>query len=106
MVFYQYSELLYMLYLQPLAVIFIRIFKEDDMEKVNTRNRNEGKFYKNGKKKPANWEYRFEAAPVNGKRQQISDAGYTTEKAAYEAGIAAYEKYNSAGSVNNRRQSV
>ena len=43
------------------------------MGKVNTRNRNEGKFYKNGKKKPANWEYRFEAAPVNGKRQQISD---------------------------------
>ena len=39
------------------------------MGKVTTRNRNEGKFYKNGKKKPANWEYRFEIAPVNGKRQ-------------------------------------
>ena len=74
------------------------------MGKVNTRNRNEGKFYKNGKKKPANWEYRFEAVPVNGKRQQISDAGYPTEKAAYEAGVAAYEKYNSAGSVNKPKE--
>ena len=74
------------------------------MGKVNTRNRNEGKFYKNGRKKTANWEYRFEIAPVNGKRQQASDAGYPTEKAAYEAGVAAYEKYNSAGSVNKPKE--
>ena len=46
------------------------------MGKVTTRNRNEGKFYKNGKKKPANWEYRFEIAPVNGKgSRQVMPAG-------------------------------
>lgn len=50
------------------------------MAKVNVRNRNEGKFYKDGKKKPANWEYRFEAAKVDGKRNTISKAGFATKR--------------------------
>ncbi len=67
------------------------------MGRITTRNRNEGKFYKDGRKKPANWEYRFETATVNGKRQQSSKAGFRTEKEAYEAGVIAYNQYNSTG---------
>lgn len=67
------------------------------MSKVTVRNRNEGKFYKNGKRKPANWEYRFETASVNGKRQQNSKGGFRTQKEAYDAGAIAYAEYNSTG---------
>ena len=39
------------------------------MAKVSTRNRNKNKFDKDGKAKKPNWEYRFEMAKVDGKRQ-------------------------------------
>ena len=48
----------------------MHIQKEDTMGKVTIRNRNAGKFDKNGKRKAPNWEYRFETAPVDGKRRQ------------------------------------
>ena len=44
------------------------------MGKVTIRNRNAGKFDKNGKRKPPNWEHRFETAPVDGKRRQKTKA--------------------------------
>lgn len=67
------------------------------MAKINIRNRNKGKYYKNGKPKSPNWEYRFEAAPINGHRQQISQAGFRTKKEAEEAGAAALAEYDNAG---------
>ena len=42
------------------------------MAKLNIRNRNAGKHDKEGLPKPPNWEYRFEAAKVDGKRRSIS----------------------------------
>lgn len=62
------------------------------MAKVNIRDRNKG----NPTKKP-NWEYRFEAARVNGKRHHISKAGFRTKKEALEAGVKALAEYNNAG---------
>lgn len=67
------------------------------MAKLNIRNRNKDKFYKDGKPKPPNWEYRFEGAKVDGKRTQISDAGYRTKKEAETAGTKALAEYNNAG---------
>ena len=68
------------------------------MAKVNVRNRNEGKFYKDGRKKPANWEYRFEGAKISGQRQRISKAGFKTKKDAEVAGAKALAEYNNSGS--------
>jgi len=68
------------------------------MAKISVRNRNEGKFYKDGRKKPANWEYRFETAKVNGKRNTVSKAGFTTKKEAEKAGTKALAEYDNAGS--------
>lgn len=67
------------------------------MAKLNVRNRNEGKTYKDGRKKPANWEYRFEGAKVDGKRKTISKAGFATQKEALRAGTEALSQYNNAG---------
>ena len=67
------------------------------MAKVNVRNRNEGKTYKDGRKKPANWEFRFEAAKVGGKRNSISKSGFSTKKEAEKAGAEALARYNNAG---------
>ncbi|MGN0289007.1 MAG: tyrosine-type recombinase/integrase [Lachnospiraceae bacterium] len=67
------------------------------MAKLNVRNRNKDKFYKDGRPKPPNWEYRFEGAKINGKRIQISDAGYRTKKDAEIAGTKALAEYNNAG---------
>ena len=50
-----------------------------------------------GKPKPPNWEYRFEGAPVDGKRQQISKAGFRTKKEAEIEGNKALAEYNNAG---------
>lgn len=69
------------------------------MAKINLRNRNLGKYGKDGKPKPANWEYRFEAAPVGGKRQSISKSGFHTKKEAEVAGAAALAEYSNAGTV-------
>lgn len=67
------------------------------MAKLNIRNRNKDKVDKNGKPKAANWEYRFEAAKVDGKRKHISKAGFRTQKEAYNAGTKALAEYNHAG---------
>jgi len=67
------------------------------MAKLNIRNRNKDKFDKEGKPKAANWEYRFEAAKVDGKRKSVSKAGFRTKKEAEIAGTKAMAEYNSAG---------
>lgn len=67
------------------------------MAKLNIRNRNKGKVDKEGKAKPANWEYRFEAAKIDGKRKHISKAGFKTKKEAEVAGAKAMAEYNNAG---------
>ena len=67
------------------------------MAKLNIRNRNKGKFDKEGKPKVPNWEYRFEAAKVAGKRQHISKAGFKTKKEAEVAGAKALAEYTNAG---------
>lgn len=67
------------------------------MAKLNIRNRNKDKFYKDGRPKPPNWEYRFEGAKINGKRNQISNAGYSTKKEAEIAGTKALAEYNNGG---------
>ena len=63
------------------------------MAKINIRDRNKG----TGKK--PNWEYRFEAAKIGGKRQHISKSGFRTKKEAQEAGASALAEYNNAGEV-------
>lgn len=67
------------------------------MAKLNIRNRNKDKFDKDGKAKAANWEYRFEAAKIDGKRKSISKAGFKTKKEAEIAGTKAMAEYNNAG---------
>ena len=67
------------------------------MAKLNIRNRNKDKFDKEGKAKPANWEYRFEGAKIDGKRKHISKAGFRTKKEAEVAGTKALAEYNNAG---------
>jgi len=67
------------------------------MAKLNIRNRNKDKFDKDGKAKAPNWEYRFEAAKIDGKRKHISKAGFRTKKEAEIAGTKALAEYNNAG---------
>lgn len=67
------------------------------MAKLNIRNRNRDKVDKQGKPKAPNWEYRFEAAKVEGKRRTISKAGFRTKKEAEIAGAKAMAEYNNAG---------
>lgn len=67
------------------------------MAKLNIRNRNKDKVDKEGKPKAPNWEYRFEAAKVDGKRRSISKAGFRTKKEAEAAGAKAMAEYNNAG---------
>lgn len=50
------------------------------------------------RKRGEKWEYRFEAAKVDGKRKQISKGGFRTKKEALDAGIKALAEYNSSGS--------
>ena len=69
------------------------------MAKLNIRNRNKDKLDKNGKPKSPNWEYRFEAAKVNGKRKHISKSGFRTKKEAEQAGAKAMAEYNNSGSA-------
>lgn len=70
------------------------------MAKVSTRNRNKDQYYKDGRKKPANWEYRFPTASVNGVRKHASQAGFKTQKEALEAGTKALAEYLNAGSFH------
>ena len=67
------------------------------MAKLNITNRNKDKFDKDGKPKAPNWQYRFEAAKVDGKRNSISKAGFKTKKEAEIAGTKALAEYNNAG---------
>ena len=67
------------------------------MAKLNIRNRNKDKYDKDGRPKPPNWEYRFEAAKIEGKRKSISKAGFRTKKDAEVAGAKAMAEYNNAG---------
>lgn len=67
------------------------------MAKLNIRNRNKDKLGKDGKPKQANWEYRFEAAKVDGKRKHISKAGFRTKKEAEIAGAKAMAEYENTG---------
>ena len=69
------------------------------MARVTTRDRNKNKFYKDGRPKPPNWEYRFSIAPVNGKRQHSSQAGFKTQKEAIEAGTKSMAEYLNGGDV-------
>lgn len=62
------------------------------MAKINVRDRN-----RNSPDKKPNWEYRFEAAKIDGKRKHISKAGFRTKKEALEAGAKALAEYNNAG---------
>ena len=48
-------------------------------------------------KRGTSWQYRFDIAKVNGKRKQISKAGFRTRKEALEAGTLALAKYNQGG---------
>ena len=67
------------------------------MAKVNVRNRNAGKYDKSGRLKPAAWEYRFQSAPVDGKRKWISKGGFATKKEAQIEGAKKLAEYESAG---------
>lgn len=67
------------------------------MAKLNIRNRNKDKYDKDGKPKAANWEYRFEAAKVDGKRKHISKSGFKTKKEAEMEGAKALAQYNNSG---------
>lgn len=49
------------------------------------------------RKRGTKWEFRFEAARINGKRTQISKSGFKTKKEALEAGTQAFAEYNSSG---------
>ena len=67
------------------------------MAKLNIRNRNKNQIGKDGKPKAPNWEYRFEAAKVDGKRKSISKSGFKTKKEAEIEGAKALAEYDNAG---------
>lgn len=62
------------------------------MAEINTRKRGD------------KWEYRFEAAKVDGKRKQISKGGFRTKKEALEAGTKALAEYNNSGTAIKQNQ--
>ena len=70
------------------------------MAKISTRNRNKNKFDKDGKAKKPNWEYRFEAAKIDGKRKHISKSGFKTQKEAEAAGTKALAEYLNSGQIH------
>lgn len=51
----------------------------------------------NTRKRGSKWEYRFEGAKIEGKRNQITKGGFRTKKEALEAGIKALSEFNNAG---------
>ena len=48
-------------------------------------------------KRGTKWQYRFEGAPIEGKRKWYSKSGFRTKKEALEAGTKALSEYNNAG---------
>ena len=69
------------------------------MSTISYRNKNAGQRDKNGKRKKPNWEYRFELAPIGGKRRRMEKSGFPRKQDAVEAATAAYAEYMSAGTV-------
>ena len=53
----------------------------------------------NYRKRGSKWEYRFEAAKVDGKRRHISKGGFNSKKDAAIAGAKAYEEYFTCGNT-------
>lgn len=51
----------------------------------------------NARKRGKKWEYRFEAAKIDGKRNQITKGGFSTKKECLEAGAKALAEYNRSG---------
>lgn len=51
----------------------------------------------NVRKRGNKWEYRFEAAKIDGKRKNISKSGFRTKKEALEAGAKALAEYSNTG---------
>lgn len=51
------------------------------------------------RKRGTKWEYRFDGARINGKRQQITKGGFKTKKEAEIAGNKALAEYNNVGRV-------
>ena len=43
------------------------------------------------------FEYRFQVASIDGKRQWITKGGFKTKKSAKEAGLVAMNEYNNCG---------
>ena len=54
---------------------------------------------KRGTSKTSKYEFRFEIAPIGGKRQYYSKSGFKTKAEALKAGTAALNTYNNTGSV-------
>lgn len=69
------------------------------MSTISYRNKNAGQRDKNGKRKKPNWEYRFELAPIGGKRRRMEKSGFSRKQDAVEAATAAYAEYLSGGTV-------
>lgn len=53
------------------------------------------------RKHGAGWQWRFEGAPIDGKRKQYSKGGFKTASLARAAGMQAWNEYNQAGEVRN-----
>ena len=74
------------------------------MGEITYRDRNVGKYDKNGKRKKQNWEYRFEIASVNGKRKWKAKSGFQRKQDAMAAAAIAYSEYLNGGEVVNVRE--
>lgn len=71
------------------------------------RDRNEGKKYKDGKKKKPNWEYRiFYTDRKTGKQKEISKAGFKTKSEAKAAAIEEESRINYYGFSENGKEIV
>ena len=66
---------------------------------ISYRNRNKGRVTKDGRPCKPSWEYRFYGAPVRGRRNCFSKAGFPTKAAAIAAGTKAQNEYMSSGAV-------
>lgn len=57
-------------------------------------------YYRNrGTKAKPSWQYRFEGAPIGGKRKEICKGGFKTKAEAVAAGTKAYDEYKSSGQI-------
>ncbi len=50
------------------------------------------------------WQYRFEGAKIDGKRQQYSKSGFPTKSAANKAGVIALAEYNQSGKTYTKAE--